>query len=264
MIDGPCYKRSVSRWEASGGMAESAETPNVGGGWRASALLRRIVVHLERVELVGEVADVVFDTQSRTIAGILIGPAGAEGSMMDALRRLTGGTLGLTYVAAEDIVALDGEIVMIRPRPARRREPGHQPSLRRARGLSVVSMYGRRLGRFADLLLDAEGRAITAYILDAMPSPQRVSGAHAPKQDTKQTEPLVIPAAAYLRVGRDLIALSDRPLQDEATPLAAHQPGAAEWPGEPRAMSFASDTPRLPVEHGVGSPDAPTKELRGR
>ena len=125
-------------------------------------------------------------------------------------------------------------------------------------------MYGRRLGHFADLLLDEEGRAITGYLLDAPPSPRQRPGTPAPKEDTKRSEPLIIPAAAYLRVGRDLIALSERPFPAEATSPDGHQPGAAAWPGEPRAMSFAPDTPAPPVEHGAYSPDAPTEGLRGR
>ncbi len=245
-------------------MADSKELPKAEEGWRASTLLHRAVVHLERVEHIGEVADIVFDTQRRAIAGLLIGPIGAEGSMMDALRRLAGGMLGLTYVAAEDVVALSEDVVMIQPRPAQKREPGRLPSLRSAQGLSVVTMYGRRLGRFADLLLDAEGRAIVGYLLDATPGAQRRAGTAAPNEDTKKAEPLVIPAAAYLRVGRDLIALSERPLPTEPAQVPTPQPGVAQWPGEPRAMSFASDIPASPVEHGPYSPDAPTEELRGR
>lgn len=218
-------------------MAESTESPNAAEGWRASTLLGRAVVHLERVEHIGEVADVVFDTQQRRVVGILIGPKGAEGPVMDALRRMVGGTFGLTYVAAEDIVALNGDVVMIQPRPARRHGSGRLPSLRSTQGLSVVTMYGRRLGHFADLLLDDEGRAITGYLLDAPARPQPRQGAPAPNEDTKRSEPLIIPATAYLRVGRDLIALSERPLPADATP---------------------------PDEDGAYSPDAPTEELRGR
>jgi sporulation protein YlmC with PRC-barrel domain len=260
--------------------------------WRASHLFHRPVVHAQRVEHIGVVADVALDPESSALAGLLVGPPGPEGDMLDVVRRAVGRDLGLAFVPAEHILALDGDVIMVelsRGQGSRRtrlpRFTGSQPAtrwpqLRHVQGYAVVTMQGQWLGRLVDLVLDPAGRHINGYLINPnapmQPSHPRVKRPSTPaaKTDTRTPEPkaptslLVVPASAYVRVGRDLIAVG--------IPPGAHwdRPGMGPRLGDGRAPEWPAPTNRQGAEPGGAAgpdwrhagdmrypPDAPTEAL---
>ncbi len=137
--------------------------------WPASRLLGRPVVHARQVARVGEVADVVFSPENRQLVGLLIGSERPEGSLLQALRRVLGADFGLRFVPIQRVISLNSDVVMIDsepdaapPLPDRQ----HFPRLSLTRGSAVVTMQGQRLGRLADVQLDAEGRRIAGYVVE--------------------------------------------------------------------------------------------------
>jgi sporulation protein YlmC with PRC-barrel domain len=240
---------------------DSTETQAHGTEWRASQLLRRPVVHVQRVQHAGEVVDVAFDPERRAIAGILIGPAALEPGVGRALRRALGAPFGVTYIPADQIHSLNGDVVMISTHdqgPHLRRP--HAPMVVSTQGFMVVSTSGRFLGRFADLVLDADGRRITGYLI----SPNR-AGIRPPREaapvtgagdaaegdgqaaDTAGADPqlLMIPASYRVRVGRDLVVVGD----------TADEP--AHWPTPPAPEPHS----RGPVESWPDLSEQPTEQM---
>ncbi len=238
--------------------------------WRASQLFHRPVVHALRVEHVGEVWDVAFDPESCELAGLLLGPPGPEGNVLDMVRRAVGRDFGLTFVPASQILALNGDVVMVEAARAHgSRMAGFSgagratrwPQFRQVQGFAVVTIQGHRLGRLVDLVLDASGRHLTGYLINpAVPdqrAPQstarpfrtakraRTSGGNT---DTRAAEPsaaapassaslLVVPASAHVRVGRDLITVGLPPGTQWSTPdmsttrISDGRPPT--WPAQP-------------------------------
>lgn len=284
-------------------MAEQAGTPQVPQmpqparteEWRASHLFHRPVVHAQRVEHIGVVADVAFDPESSALAGLLIGPPGPEGDMLDVVRRAVGRDLGLAFVSADQILALDSDVIMVEmsrtrvsrlarlPRFTGNAPATRWPQLRHVQGYAVVTMQGQRLGRLVDLVLDPSGRNINGYLINpnalAQPQPPhpRVKRPSAPaaKTDTRANEPksptslLVVPASAYVRVGRDLIAVGPPPGAHWRGADVGARPGdgqAPEWPASPNRPSNESGGAAGPDWHHAGDmrypPDAPTEALR--
>lgn len=216
---------------------ERGHTPS--DAWRAERLLGRGVVDVRRVERVGEIADLAFDPGTSQLVGLLVRPGGTEGPLATLRRAL--GDAGTRFISVNEVVALNGEVVTADPRP----QPGwadrlaEVPRLSRARGLAVVTLRGQRLGTLADLLLDGEGRQIVGYVVapgghGAAPvrarrwpwivEPEvdassgattadgeangREGGAGTARENTG-TRPLLVSSAPSVRVGRDLVLVTE-------------------------------------------------------
>jgi sporulation protein YlmC with PRC-barrel domain len=261
-------------------MAEQPDTvaPAPMQEWRASHLFHRPVVHAMRVEHLGEVADVAFDPESCELTGLLVGPPGPEGNVLDMVRKAVGRDLGLTFVPAAQILALNGDVVMVEAgRAHSSRMAGfvsagratRWPQLRQIQGFAVVTVQGHRLGRLVDLVLDASGRRVTGYLITPVapaqrpPQPagrpflsaKRARGSGGREPDTRAAEPasapasssnlLVVPASAHVRVGRDLIAVGP--------------PVGVQGNVQQRSTSQVSESgpPTWPTNHGqpIAGPD---------
>jgi sporulation protein YlmC with PRC-barrel domain len=258
------------------------------GGWRASELIRRPVVDVRLGQHLGEVGDIVFDPEGRRIVGLLMQGRGRDGVVLQVARRAFGGTLGLTYLDVERIISLHADMVTIQSEA----EPNGQspvgdpmPRLSAFLDFAVISIQGRRFGRFADLLLGSNGRTVVGYLIrpredgaaahDAraagpVASAQQVSqpyppdddsaGIEAPSQDAVATPApalLVIPAGQDVRFGRDLIVVAWR--YDSARrerPVAEER--SADWPAEAGELDDIVDTPTW--QHWES--EAPTEQVR--
>lgn len=247
-------------------------------GWRARLLAQRPVVNVWAGQEMGRVADIVFDPELRQVSGLLLDSAGRGRALGDLARRAFGGTLGLTYIELERIIALNADVVTVDLQAAvsgsgRARLP--RPRLGAVLGFSVVTILGQRLGRLADLLLDAEGRRILAYLVESEAGPN--GGDQARRQvatatrshdlewpevtapDTS-TAPEVgevtsrtVPASQDVRVGRDLIIVASGSgagaADDSASgePQIVHLPGVAGGTGDdadaPTRQRWESDAP---------------------
>lgn len=252
--------------------------------WPATRLLGRPVVHARQVARVGEVADVVFSPENRQLVGLLIGSERPEGSLLQALRRALGADLGLRFVPIQRVISLNSDVVMIDSEPGASPplpDRQHFPRLSLTRGSVVVTMQGKRLGRLADVQLDAEGRRITGYVVERdvpLPGPVAVptsappvigQGAppSAPASPSASPSRFMIPVKFRVRFGRGLIVAGEdvsRPVMT-TTPPAAPDGGSAknEWP----APQWAANTPPLSLpaespEELAAPPDAPTEQLK--
>jgi len=271
-------------------------------GWRASLLIHRPVVHAERLEYIGDVADIVFDPHTCQLMGLLVKPEGPEGTVLEMVRRAFGGNLGLTFVPRERLIALNGDVVMVsaeRTRPTRPARSEHLPQLRTVLGFDVVNMRGQRLGALADLLLDREGRRLIGYLVDptrhaTTPGTTReqkltpAAGTSAPashemgeKSSASSSAPLLmLPAAPHVQIGRDLIFVAEdgtSNIQGTATPISrpisnapAGSPNALvpSIPDQPTEEKRAADIPTDPTRpaDAPGDPmpasEAPTDQIR--
>lgn len=274
-------------------MAEQAGAPGPTRTeeWRASELFHRPVVHAARVEHLGEVADVVFDPESCELAGLLVGPPGPEGNVLDMVRRAIGRDLGLTFVPADQILALDSDVVMVEARRGRMPLAGggpratRWPQLRQVEGHAVLTIQGHRLGRLVDLVLDASGRRVNGYLINPSAPASRPAQSErtfhiakrapqsATKTDTRAPESsrpaasnlLVVPASAHVRVGRDLITVGDLAARWDTRQPSAARPSdgrAPKWPAQPNQPS---EGPTRSAWRGDADmrypPDAPTEAL---
>jgi sporulation protein YlmC with PRC-barrel domain len=265
-------------------------------GWQASRLIHRPVVHARLVARAGEVVDVVFSAEGRQVVGLLVGSAGAESGLLELLRRLLGGDFGLTFVPVERVLALAGDVVMVdtdaahggellralMPIPIR-----HLPRLRTSSDFAVLTMQGQRLGRFADLLLDATGRRIMGYVVmpdplapvppvapappNTVPAPhvQGVSVAAPPppsvaaQQPVPAAQPFVIPARFRVRFGRGIVVVGE----DVSRPVVPSVPAgqSAPWPAPRWADESQLEPPDVPPSgyptEQPFAPDAPTEQV---
>lgn len=258
-----------------------ASQPRAAGraaSWPASRLLRRPVVHVRVVAQVGEVVDVVFSPERRQLVGLLIGSAGAEGGLLETLRRVLGMDLGLRFVPIQRVLALSGDVVMIDMEPGEQPilpDRRHLPRLRLACGYAVITMQGQRLGRLADLQLDAEGRRLAGYVVERVSASQAAAPAvlamGAPTNttapppvpgpapvSTPNSSRFMIPARLRVRFGHRLIVAGE----DVSRPVVAAVPSgptsewpAPQWAGEPVAAPAESP------EELAAPPDAPTEQL---
>ena len=205
-------------------------------GWYASSLWRRPVVNVRTVEQLGEVADIIFDAESRQIVGLLVQAERRQGTMLEAAHRALAGATRFTAVDAAHVIALDDEIVTIDPEraaPAAPRPLDALPHLGRVRGFAVLTLEGKRLGRFVDLRVDRTGRRILGFMVQPGShgsgrgaSSLRPERLQAPPDAPTQPEPalvqppaasaataspalVTVPAACEVRVGRDLIIVVD-------------------------------------------------------
>lgn len=271
------------RWPKMSAEMAPASQPGAAGraaSWPASRLLGRPVVHVRIVAQVGEVMDVVFSPERRQLVGLLIGSAGTEGGLLETLRRVLGMDLGLRFVPIQRVLALNADVVMIDMEPGEQPvlpDRRHLPRLRLACGYAVITMQGQRLGRLADLLLDAEGRRLAGYVVERQSaSPVAAPAALVPGASSNTASPtpvpapvstpissptssrFMIPARLRVRFGHRLIVAGE----DVSRPVVAALPSgpSAEWPaphwaGEPVAAPAESP------EELAAPPDAPTEQL---
>jgi sporulation protein YlmC with PRC-barrel domain len=261
---------------------KGAQEPSRTEGWRAQLLAHRPIVNVRQVEQMGTVADIVFDPQSSQLAGVLVQPARPEAALLGMARRAFGGALGLTFVAADHVIALNGEVVTVdlEEGSAGRQEPlGPLPRVSKIWGFAVVTTRGQRLGRFIDLLLDEEGRHIVGYLVEpggrgaaprrdpeARPTPERTPTDAVPHEtgivEAPAGEPasnlVVVSASPNVRVGRDLIVVAEHGgLQRPAWGTAASS-YAPPWSADADQPTEASRTPAW-YHHEA---DAPTEQAR--
>jgi sporulation protein YlmC with PRC-barrel domain len=199
------------------------------------------------------------------------------------MRRAVGRDLGLAFVPVDQILALDADIVMVQAGRSRRLglsgspRATRWPQLRLVQGFAVVTMWGQRLGRLVDLVLDPSGRRVTGYLINpSTDAPRPVQPGlrplltsrrtpEKPSKGTRTPEPepepqsqsqsqsqserapsslLVVPTSAHVRVGRDLIVVGE---PSAARPGGRGQgvrvvdAGAPEWPAVPDLPSAGSD-----------------------
>lgn len=257
-------------------------------GWRATLLARRQVVNVRLGHEMGRVVDIVFDPDARQICGLLFEPAGRESAFGEFARRAFGGSFGLTYVGVDHIIALDADVVTVDLDPAEppsARSSTPHPRLSAVLGFAVVTIQGRWLGRLADLLLDATGRHVLAYLvapetragvrdrvsLQRVAAPQALrdsdgtedGSAEAPNASDASAPPtaapLVIPASEDVRVGRDLIIVAGRPdigtpthgaaVTHHGTPRLDDAERAANNSNAPTWQRWESDAPTEQVHH---------------
>ncbi|WIG58724.1 MAG: hypothetical protein OJF49_001470 [Ktedonobacterales bacterium] len=199
--------------------------------WRASLLLRRLIVDLRTIESIGEVADVVFDPVSCRLAAVGLAARDTESAtspVVTMARRMFGGVHTLTYISVERIIALNGDVVTVdteAPHPGNLQHVDRLPHLSQTRDLPVITLRGRRLGKLVDLLLDSDGGRITGYLIkptrfatpltNAYEEPvsaseddedHRTEGQDGPAAPELAPSKLrVIPASPQIRVGRALI-----------------------------------------------------------
>jgi sporulation protein YlmC with PRC-barrel domain len=243
--------------------------------WRASLLARRPVVDVRRVEQMGSVADLVFDPHGRQLTGLLLQRPGPEVALVEVARRALGGAFGLTYVPIEQVIALAGDAVTMdssRASWAHDEPAAPLPRLSKVTGFAVVTIRGQRLGRLVDLLLDADGRRITGYLVEPGGrgvAPQRMADAWSrlvalldesgPHASATQVPPAgesppaehVVPAKMDVRVGRNLVIVAD-----PAPPGAGAS--SDEWTASQNEGAQESSAARWEPWEA----DAPTEQMR--
>lgn len=254
-------------------------------GWRATYLAHQPVVDVNGGESLGEVADLVFDPTTSTIAGLLVSANGRNGSLLEAARRAFGGSIGLTYIALDHIIALNSDVVTIDQGENQSTAPRDPlPRLSAVLKFDVITIRGKRLGQLEDLLLDPDGRRIVGYLVAQPVAPARASDEATPASpqpeagdlpETVRVEPattlaspsapstphfIVVASDQGVRVGRDLIIVAGATTGDRSlgTPFAlrrASQSAASVAAGQPGA-GLVADT-----GWQVYEPDAPTQEI---
>lgn len=261
------------------------------GGWRATYLARQPVVNVNGGHTLGEVADLVFDPGTSTLAGLLVAPTGHGASLLEVARRAFGGSMGLTYVDLAHVLALNADVVTVdlgeKPAASPR---GPLPRLSAVVGFSVITLHGRRLGHLVDLLLDAEGRRILGYLIapptaapggTVQPAPplSDASDGDLPEMvHVEPAEPATTPAASLapsapqliavasdqnIRVGRDLIIVTGTQATDQPTVPGAHQ-GETPFALRRQASQPGASAGAQPVQDSgwqVYEPDAPTEQI---
>jgi sporulation protein YlmC with PRC-barrel domain len=254
--------------------------------WRASALLHRAVVHARKVELAGQVLDVVFNPQTSAVAALVLGPRGIEGNLVDLLHEVFGTAYGLTIVTTDQVLAMDADVVMLDMHPGRAAAAAyaaHLPRLSAARGLPVITMHGRRLGRFVDLLVAGDGRRIAGYVvaqpmlahpgqnalLDRttptmgpadQPDTRATPSATSAAQPSTSTRLIVVAASNTVRFGRDLIVVGagEPPrMSVPSLPVAQQMPEAQVQPIAEPAPHITSESAAQPWPAGPSEPFTP-------
>src|SRR5260221_5902150 len=106
-------------------------------GWYASSLWHRPVVNVRTVDQLGEVADIIFDAESRQIVGLLVQAERRQGTMLEAAHRALAGATRFTAVDSAPVIPLGDEIVTLDPELAAPSTP---------RPLDAPTPVGRVLG----------------------------------------------------------------------------------------------------------------------
>lgn len=267
----------MTEWTARGEAAGAT-----GGSWQASELIRRPVVDVRLGHHLGDVGDIVFDPAARRIAGLLVQGRGRKPAVLQAARRAFGGTSGLTFMDVERIISLHADVVTVLAEAetdGRPRAGNPIPRLSAYLDFAVISIQGRRLGRFADLLLAPNGRSIVGYLMrppegaahgvvdaEAGAAAQHVSqpaapavapeGAEAAPHDTAASPApalLMIPADQDVRFGRDLIVVAGRhdaaPLESPVVEPRSAAPESDDIADAPTWNRWQSEAPTEQVHH---------------
>ena len=217
--------------------------------WLASRLLNRQIVSVTRLEQVGRVADVIFDSARSQLVGI-------TSQMSEPSRRLTasiGRVFGRDHtagdIALEHIIALNGDVVMVDVDPMRASSSHYLARMSHLNvvcELAILTTYGMCLGSLADILLDERGADILGYVVtpteageSLLPTLGNVSlpvldtaerGSHeAPPGSASDDAPpsarlRVIPASSRVRFGDSLIlyVAEVEPLMPQTVVIAPH------------------------------------------
>ncbi|HEX9058366.1 MAG TPA: PRC-barrel domain-containing protein [Ktedonobacterales bacterium] len=228
-----------------------AGTPAQPNMLRATHLAHRPVVNVHLGQNLGEVADIVFDPVERQVAGLLVQTERRDRAVFEMARRAFGGTMGLTYVDLEHVMALNADVVTVdmdqgaQPRPHLK---APLPRLSAVLGFAVVSIEGQRLGHFVDLALDPTGRRIVGYVVEPTTGTTEPSvGTSAPAaSETAGAPPMVISAEQDVRVGRDLMVVAGRS-DGPRTNLARREQG--DIADAPTWQPWESNAPTEEIRH---------------
>ncbi|HEX8996134.1 MAG TPA: hypothetical protein VF812_08890 [Ktedonobacterales bacterium] len=196
-----------------------------GHPWLASSLLQRQVVNVTTLEPIGRISDVYFDPQRSQIVGVSVQAQTAPGGFVSAISRALGRGAGVSQIALEHVVSLNGDVVMVDADPARSL-PAFQgmSQLNEVCELVILTTYGMSLGSLADLLLDVRGTTVMGYVvkptelatsilpsLEDLEQPGQRAAAAPETAETPSAQSLpsprlrVIPAESRVRFGDSLI-----------------------------------------------------------
>jgi sporulation protein YlmC with PRC-barrel domain len=247
-------------------------------------------------QTLGEVADLIFDPGTCSLAGLLVAARGQRAPLLEVARRTFGGTMGLTYVGIDHVLSLNADVVTIELGDKRTGPPhGPLPRLSAILQFDVITLQGRRLGHLVDLLLDPEGRRIVGYLV-APPAaimeiastpvgssptvPGDLAATDSAEPATTPTIPvapaspplIVVASDQGVRVGRDLIIVAGASSGSQARPEneAQHsQPFAPRPPAQPEGNHTGDDATGHEVGRAMSDtgwpvydPDAPTEQIR--
>lgn len=226
-----------------------ATPPATGSPWLASYLLERQVVHVETLEPLGRVADVLFDPERREVVGLTVRPGADVSGLAGAVRRAFERKNRHGAIALDHVVALNGDVVTVDAHPIRRAEApqlDNKLSLNEMCELVILTTYGKSLGLLADVLLDHRGVEIIGYVIkptqlaaSLLPRVEDVTRSVAPDTSPPATKngakpaPVpgakmrIVPASSRLRFGDSLIMLVTEvePLQRKVVVISQAEDG---------------------------------------
>ena len=123
---------------------------------KASELKGRAVLVLSQAAKVGQIDDILFDAPYRRVLGFRVKRGGLFGPR-EALSREHVSTIGPDALTVEQPDAVNEEQRIV--------ELAGAASLGQIKGTKVVTAGGELVGTIEDVLLDDEGREVTAYTL---------------------------------------------------------------------------------------------------
>ncbi len=136
--------------------------------WLASRLLNRQIVSVARLDQVGRVADVIFDSSRSLLVGVTAQMSEPSQRFAARVGRMFGLNRTTGDIALEHIVALNGDVVMVDADPARSSSSHYlarMSHLNEVCELAILTTYGMCLGSLADVLLDERGADILGYVV---------------------------------------------------------------------------------------------------
>ncbi|HEX8731043.1 MAG TPA: hypothetical protein VF725_03185 [Ktedonobacterales bacterium] len=185
------------------------------GPWLASYLLDRQVVNSETLAPLGRVSDVALDPARGQIEGLTI-RLGDDPRGLAALRRGAPHRRKRDgYVAADHIVALDGDVVLVDADPVHQSHDANPLAgllfLNDICERAILTRTGRSLGVLADILLDTEGHLALGYVVqptelatETLPLVAEVALAEAPApvevEEGEAAPPAYAPPAPKMRL----------------------------------------------------------------
>lgn len=163
---------------------------------RASPLKGLAVLTLSDAARVGQVDDVLFDTEMRHVLGFRVG---------------TGRVKPTEAIARADVAAVGREAVTVAD-PATLNQEARLPALAQVQALGqatdtkVVSEGGDLLGKIADVELDDDVRVVTGYVLAS------------PVWDRLRRQEPIISAQRIVRLGSDGIMVVPQEVAESLRP----------------------------------------------
>lgn len=185
------------------------------GPWLASYLLDRQVVNAETLTPLGRVSDVALDPGRGQVEGLAIRLGEDPHGLAALLRGAPHHRKRDGYVAADHIVALDGDVALVDADPV---HPTHDADplagllfLNDICERAILTKTGRSLGILADILLDTEGRLALGYVVqptelatETLPLVAEVALAEAPPpaevEEGEAAPPAYAPPAPKMRL----------------------------------------------------------------